>query len=618
MAAASLVMRRVLRLLLRCTIASVAVGALIFVAAPRLVFDDYDDAAERLDRILDRGKPDGLDDREAKTLAAIALVSQEDRRIYERRGLGYTIPIDPRACLRSAWNNVRAGRVREGCSTLAMQLAKRATPNRPRRALGTKLMQMRLSWRSADRSPNTIVDAYLAALPCASTWAEGLDACALLRFGRPLERLSSAEIMVLASAVQAPGRDLQPTPASRSRAEARLGRVIDAAVAQGLIPAARADAIRAEPFAPSTPALDLVRAELAGRDVALTRALSAGVEAARTRAHEKQGHDRDLAIAAAIFDANGTTIASVGERGWFERPIEAGSWVKPFVVEALLQAGVGETYLAGDVRVPLRLPLYTRDLKPWHPRNAVELEPTPLQPMAHVMRSVNTGTLAALLYAFVYLPPADARRILDRHLSAAERRRFESATDRRLSLELASTYAGVPLSANDAPDLPGYRQITLGATRMALRAMRQRVPSLEVPHEDLAALLGVVRAPARDLADGLRTAWLTEQGTLSPLAQLMARYARGGTLGWLGRDTPLVYKTATADRNAGLAALLFDHCANEPRLVMFVSLRPSGKPITPVQGANLGRGIRALTGGCLRANFMDSDNLLRPRSAGSN
>ncbi|MEL6187235.1 MAG: transglycosylase domain-containing protein, partial [Myxococcota bacterium] len=571
------------RLALLLALAGLA-GVSVLLFAPSAVLSGYDEAARRLDAILADGVEHPFTDASGQAWAAIALVAQEDRRLHVRRVGDFSLPWDLQACARAALRNLGAGRIREGCSTLPMQLAKLAVPPEARRrSLSAKVMQLRLAARTTAVPPDAMVSAYLRVLPCASSFAHGLEDCAVLRFGRRLEALRPAEIMLLAAAVQAPGRDLQDTPESRGRARARLERVVASALDLGFLSRSQAEQLVSQPLEPVAPDLNLLRARREGHDPALTHALAQAVEAAWENAVRKQtgpqeaqprtAEGADLVVAGALYTPNGDLLARVGPPAWFRRPIEAGSWVKPFVVEALLEAGLGETYLT-EVEVPLHVPLVTRDGKPWNPRNAVPLEDHSAPPMAHVMRSINTGTLASLLYAFIYLPADDSADLIETYLSARERRRFTDALDRELSLEMASAYAGAPLNAEDVPDLPGYRQISLAATRMVLERMGARVSQLEVPHEDLAALLGVVRAPADALARGLARVWLHPDGELRSVGRLMSEYATQGTLRWLGPDTPAVYKTATADRNAGLAALV--HGPDGPMLMVLIALRPSG------------------------------------------
>lgn len=590
-----------LRLLSLVILASSAVAGIVFVA-PQLLFADYDTARETLEQTLSEGESNYRRSR-PHVLAAIALVAQEDRRLFERTILGRTLPLDLQSCLRATAANLKAGGVREGCSTLAMQLAKIAMPAHARtRTLKSKLYQMRLSFETFGAQPDVILQSYLRNLPCASEWAKGFDQCALLRFERRADEINEAEAIVLASAVQAPGRDLQASPEAIARARARLARVLTAAVVQGMLTIGEANRIAKQPVNLAAPNRTLARAEETGRDYDFTRDLIAATRAARANALKKQGHHRDLIIAGAVFDTNGKLLAFAGdEESWLDANIEAGSWIKPFAVQGLLDAGIGADYLDGNVQIPLKLPLYTRTFKRWRPRNVGRDLPERAVPMRYIMQSINTATLATMLYAFVYVEPSRAQSVLRSTLSDREMARYDSPRDRALTRTLASQFAGLPLGDGDVQGVPGYRQMTLGATRLTLAAARKRVEGLEVPHEDLAAMLGVVRAPWRSWALGLVNLWTDDDG-LTPIAELMARYGDSGTLRWLRDATPEVYKTATAERNAGVAALMFDECAHDrgPYLVTFIALRPSGEAITPVQGGTLAPGYRAMLNMCRR------------------
>ena len=588
---------------------------LSFLVLPGLWFQGYEQASKRFERMLEMGETYSFRSSANETAAAIGLVAQEDRRIYSRTLFGLSVPLDMRSCARAVWLNLQSGSVRQGCSTLAMQLGKMSMDKKDRtRSLWYKLYQLRLSLESLTASPDAIVSAFLHHLPCASTHAAGLRACSLLRLGKDVEELNQAEAMVLASAVQSPGRDLQPTPAGKRRAKTRLGRVLNTAWEIGLVTREQAQEIFNQDVVFGEVNLDLVRAAGEGRDVELTRNLSAAVERARSNALRKQGvrEDSDLLVLGAIFDAEGRLVAtSGGDESWLNRKMEAGSWVKPFLVESLISMGAGEQYLDGNVRIPLSLPLYTKILTPYYPRNAGKNLPERAVPMQYIMKSINTATLASALYAFVYLEPNRVHQVIFDTLSAKERRKYNSRTDRNLSLQLASKFAGIPLEPGDIGTLPGYRQMTVTATRRTMQTMKTYIPSLEVPHEDLSALLGIVRAPWKDFAKGLQSLWITESGELSRTARLMSRYAQDGTLAWmkkLNRQPPDVYKTATATRNAGLAVLMHDQCnpENGPYLVTFLALRPSGEPITPIQGGTLGPAYLELDNGCLSGNGLNS------------
>lgn len=581
---------------------------------PELWFVDYEQASTQYSRMLDLGENYSFRDSTSATAAAIALVAQEDRRIYSREILGIPIPLDVRSCFRAMLTNLKSGSIRQGCSTLAMQLGKMAMkPEQRKRKLWMKLYQLRLSLSSMNRNPDTIVSAFLLHLPCASSHAAGLNACSLLRFGKPADRLTKAEAMVLAGAVQAPGRDLQATDESLIRARKRLGRILNTAWDIGLISYEQAKQIFSESIDLAKAKLDLVNAAVKGRDLALSLKLSNAVQKAKENALNKQKHkdNPDLLVMGAVFNLNGEVLAfSGGDESWLSKKIEAGSWVKPFLVEALVTNGVSADYLDGHVQIPLSLPLYTRTLKEYHPHNAGKGIPERSVPMRYIMKSINTATLATSLYSFIYMPPQKAKQVVRKYLTEKEIRMYSTKTDIKLTTELASRYAQMPLIADDLGEIPGYRQITLASTRMTLDTMKRYVPNLEVVNEDLASLLGVVRANWRDLAFGLGRLWY-KNGKLSDTAKLMSHYSEEGTLRWMKnikRTPPSIYKTATAERNAGLTVLMKDNCHPEKLLyiVSFIALRPSGKSVTPIQGGTLGPALLEMEDECLSGNLISN------------
>lgn len=560
---------------------------LVTLVAPGLVFPSWDRSRDALAQAL-RARPsvDWRDDPELQ-MAALALMAQEDRRLPSRWG-----PMDLRSCGRALLSNLVAGEVREGCSTLQMQLARLAMPAElfAQRTWTRKLMQVRLSVGLIGTAPERVLDAYLAALPCGSDLAVGLDRCALLHFGRTAEQLSAAEAVALLTSVPAPSRELRDIEAAR----ARVRRSLSAALGLGWLSADQVASILESPLQIERLHPDLVRAAAAGRDVALTTQLQQAIAAARAAAVDKQDSPDDLLILGAVYDADGALLASGGgPASWFSRPFEAGSWVKPFCAAALLDApGLGERYLERDP-IPLRLPLYDRNLKRYRPDNAAHNLPERAPPAEWVLRSVNTATLAAMIFAPVTLSGAQRADWLNHHLTAAERAKYSTATDLRLTRELVSAYVGFPVTTDEIADLPGYRALTLAATRACIGRMRQHVPNLEVPREDLSALLGTVRAPLSELATGLAQLWLKD-GQPTPLATLMARHAAEGTLarltGALGQALP--YKTATATRNAMLAIVL--PSPDGPRVLVLAAVRPSGAPISPIQGGTLAPGVLTL------------------------
>ncbi len=166
------------------------------------------------------------------------LTAYEDRRFREHAG------VDPRALLRAAGQWLAAGRIVSGASTLSMQVARLVEP-RGERSLTAKLRQIA---RAVDLERHLgkdgVLRLYLALAPYGGP-VEGLRAASLAYFGREPARLTLAEAALLVALPQAPEArrpDRFPEAARRAR-----DRVLALAAARGVIPAAEAEAARAEP-----------------------------------------------------------------------------------------------------------------------------------------------------------------------------------------------------------------------------------------------------------------------------------------------------------------------------------------------------------------------------------
>lgn len=127
-----------------------------------------------------------------------ALVTFEDKRFYRHIG------VDFRALFRALRQNIRAGHVVSGGSTLSMQVIRLAQENPPR-TLWNKCREMilatRLEWRY---SKSKILELYAAHAPYGGN-VVGLDAAAWRYFGKPAGLLSWAEASTLAVLPNSPG-----------------------------------------------------------------------------------------------------------------------------------------------------------------------------------------------------------------------------------------------------------------------------------------------------------------------------------------------------------------------------------------------------------------------------
>ena len=275
-------------------------------------------------------------------------LNTEDARFYDHGGVDY------RAALRALCQDICAGRVLSGASTISMQVAGLAYPRRSWR-WGRKFLQAARA-RKLERchTKAEILAAYFNHLPYGGKIV-GIKSAAERFFGLKVSELTVAEASLLVGVPQAPNRfrpDIYPEAARR-----RQRMVLDFQVRKGLLTTAAADAIfdrvrlRYRDFALTpeweekgeakewlfvTNALDTVDSELCA-DVKriLERRLGEGV--------------RDAA--AVVLDAkSGATRAYVGTMD-FDSPQggqvdaarairSAGSTLKPFIYLEAIKGGI--------------------------------------------------------------------------------------------------------------------------------------------------------------------------------------------------------------------------------------------------------------------------------------
>lgn len=172
-----------------------------------------------------------------------AFIAIEDRRFRNHGG------IDWRRVLGAAWRNLRSLEIKEGFSTITMQLARNAFPDRlpyRERTIARKLAEMRVATLIEERyTKDQILELYLNHIYFGSG-AWGIAAAAHEYFRKPPSSLTLAEAALLAGMIAAPN-ELNPrtraTPAYQSR---RV--VLREMWLQGLITAAEANEASASPL----------------------------------------------------------------------------------------------------------------------------------------------------------------------------------------------------------------------------------------------------------------------------------------------------------------------------------------------------------------------------------
>ena len=166
------------------------------------------------------------------------LIAIEDRRFARHFG------IDPLAVLRAAGQNIAAGRILSGASTLSMQTARLLEP-RPRTISAKLIEAARALQLEARMSKDEILSAYATLAPFGGP-VEGVRSAAWAWFGRAPEGLTDGEAALLVALPQSPER-LRPDRFPL-QARAARNRVIDRLERHGALDAAAAAAARAEPM----------------------------------------------------------------------------------------------------------------------------------------------------------------------------------------------------------------------------------------------------------------------------------------------------------------------------------------------------------------------------------
>ena len=324
-----------------------------------------------------------------------AFIATEDRRFYQHDGL------DWRGFFRAVVTNVKAGRTREGFSTISMQVARNtfAVRKYPARSLRQKLTELRLS-RLIERSltKQQILELYFNVIYMGNG-VYGVEAASRDLFGRGVNQLNLPQAAMLAALPKAPSAY---TPRRHpERALARRNLVLSLMVKEGFVSANRLPGLQAQPlriardeYRPKDPddsyALDAVRelvdsiikggsadvVELTVRTTLDRNAQIAADRAIRRRAAAIQSETGRRALVqgamVAIDPRNGDIRALSGgrqyERGTFNRALDAhrqpGSAFKPFVYAAAMAAGYTPSSEVDDDPIDV---IQGRDV--WSPAN---------------------------------------------------------------------------------------------------------------------------------------------------------------------------------------------------------------------------------------------------------
>ena len=448
---------------------------------------------------------------------AVALSTYEDSRFYGHPGF------DALAIFRAFADNLAAGRIVSGGSTISMQLARLRRGAGPR-TLTAKLVETVLAVRlELSGRKDDILAAYAGLAPFGGN-VVGLQAAGFRWFGHDSARLTWAEAAVLAVLPNSPAL-VHP---GRSRDE--LGRKRDALLttlaAQGAFDAAGLPYFLAEPL-PGVPlpmpgqAPHLAAKAVPGRvQTSLDYQLQLRAQEVAER-HARRLGSQGIANAAALIlsVADGRTLAYVGnvktagEAGSWQvdcaaAPRSSGSILKPFLYAAMLDSGeLTPTRLIPDI--PTRIGSYSpeNNLKTY--TGAVRARDALARslnvPFVRLLRSYGIERFADLLkgFGFSHLSRAPADYGLTLILGGAE----------ASLVDAASAYARLARTA--LPDNAAVGGIGGNATTTAVtNAAGNAAPvSRAAAWLTLEALVEVARpgedASWQEYASSRRIAWKT-------------------------------------------------------------------------------------------------------------
>jgi penicillin-binding protein 1A len=305
---------------------------------------------------------------------AQAFIAIEDRRFYHHFG------VDFGGIMRAGAENLRAGRVVQGGSTITQQLAKNLFLTNER-SWRRKAQEISMAiWLEGRFTKDEILALYLSRVYFGAG-AYGVEAAAERYFDRPARELTLLQSAMLAGLVKAPSR-LNPARQDIAAARERAEVVLNEMVAMGFISAVEREAALQEELVISrrNPAgvlsyyrdwIDPLLNEVIGQqrddfivettiDIAAQRAAAEAVETVLA----EQGEQRRVEQAALVaLDDEGGVRAMVGGRDYdvsqFNRATQArrqpGSSFKFFIYLAAMENGLTPWSIRDDAPITIRI-----------------------------------------------------------------------------------------------------------------------------------------------------------------------------------------------------------------------------------------------------------------------
>ncbi|QIG48669.1 PBP1A family penicillin-binding protein [Nordella sp. HKS 07] len=307
-----------------------------------------------------------------------AIIAIEDRRFRSHFG------VDPIGLIRAMVENLRAGRVVQGGSTLTQQLAKNLFL-KPDRTMGRKAQEAVLAiWLETQFSKDEILQLYMNRVYFGAG-ATGIEKAAQKYFGKSAREVTIAEAAILAAVLKAPTtyNPITNPEAANKRANEVLNDMVDA----GFIEAGDAQmaltapaTVKASDYVPATQYIvdyvgeilpQLVRNY--DQSIVIQTTINPDIQALAERSLRKRlnqdGPKFNVSQASFVMlDPTGAIISMVGGKSYvksqFNRVTKAkrqpGSAFKPFVYLAAIEQGYGPDSV--EVDEPVRI-------GDWEPEN---------------------------------------------------------------------------------------------------------------------------------------------------------------------------------------------------------------------------------------------------------
>jgi penicillin-binding protein 1C len=361
-------------------------GMLAPMDAPSITLTDRHGVVLRTTRAADGSRARWMPIGDMDPQIITAFIAVEDRRFLERSRRGALGAIDVHALARAMRDNLRAGRIVSGASTITMQAARLIRPSD--RGWAGKVVQALWALRlAAHLSSEEILEQYLNRVQLGQG-AVGVSSAAALYAGASARSVSLAQAALLAGIAHAPSSDnplvsRKRAHADRSRALGRILRggyasrdAVERAEREPLLAAGDATPFLAPHF--TTKVLGWLdnRGELGGAlrtslDIALQREIEAEVRRTVADLHAEGARQ---AAAVVLDNRTGEVLAWVGspdfradtggQTDMVVSPRQPGSALKPFLYGLAFDRGLTPATIIADIPHE-----YRTSTGPYRPRN---------------------------------------------------------------------------------------------------------------------------------------------------------------------------------------------------------------------------------------------------------